>query len=95
MSVRLLPFDAAEYLDDDEAIAAYAEAVLEEEQTADLHRALDPVARALGFALMARMAGVTREALFEALRDQDSAADDLFRAVLVSASGLQDREAAE
>ncbi len=64
---RLLPFDAARYLTDDEAIAEYMTAVLETEDTDLLLLALGDIARARGMAQVAKDAGLGRESLYKAL----------------------------
>lgn len=61
-------FDAAEYLDDERAIAAYLTAILEENDPALLTAALGDVARARGMTEIAKASGLTREALYRALR---------------------------
>ena len=61
-------FDMAEHLDSDEAIAQYLSIVLEENDPAELVHALKTVARARGMTEVARASGVTREALYKALR---------------------------
>ena len=65
--VKLLPFDAARYLDDDEAIAEYMTAVLETNEPDLLLLALSDVARAKGMAQVAKDAGLGRESLYKAL----------------------------
>ena len=64
--VNLLPFDAARYLTDDEAITEYMTAVLETEDTDLLLLALGDVARAKGMAQVAKDAGLGRESLYKA-----------------------------
>ena len=64
---KLLAFDAARYLDNDEAIAEYMTAVLEENDTDLLILALADVARAKGMAQVAKDAGLGRESLYKAL----------------------------
>lgn len=64
---KLLPFDAARYLTDDEAIAEYMTAVLDTEDTDLLLLALSDVARAKGMAQVAKDAGLGRESLYKAL----------------------------
>ncbi|MHB1092619.1 addiction module antidote protein [Thiobacillus sp.] len=61
-------FDAAEYLDDEQAIAAYLTAMLEENDPALLAAALGDIARARGMTEIAKASGLTREALYRALR---------------------------
>jgi probable addiction module antidote protein len=65
---NLPEFDAARYLDSDEAIAEYLTAVIEQNDPALLAAALGDIARARGMAEIASAAGLTREALYKALR---------------------------
>lgn len=64
---KLVAFDAARYLDDDEAIAEYMTAVLEVNDPDLLLLALSDVARAKGMAQVAKDAGLGRESLYKAL----------------------------
>jgi probable addiction module antidote protein len=64
---KLIPFDAARYLTDDETIAEYIDAILEEDDLDLLLVALNDVARARGMAKVAKEAGVGRESLYKAL----------------------------
>ena len=64
---RLIPFDAARYLESDEAIAEYMSVVLESDDPDLLLQALSDVARARGMAQVARDAGLGRESLYKAL----------------------------
>ena len=66
----LQEFDAAEFLDSDEAVAAYLNDILQAQDAALLASALGDIARARGMADIARAAGLTREALYKALRPQ-------------------------
>ena len=69
ISVDDLPeFDAAPYLESDEAIAAYLTDILEANDSGLLAAALGEIARARGMTEMAKSAGITREALYKALR---------------------------
>jgi len=61
-------FDAAEHLDDEQAIAEYLTVVMEENDPALLAAALGDVARARGMNEIAKASGITREALYKALR---------------------------
>lgn len=63
-------FDMAEQLTDQKAIAAYLNVVLEENDPAALAEALGTIARARGMSEIAQSAGITREALYKALRAQ-------------------------
>jgi probable addiction module antidote protein len=64
---KLLPFDAARYLTDDEAVAEYVNAVLETGDTDLLLVALGDIARARGISQLAKDSGVGRESLYKAL----------------------------
>jgi probable addiction module antidote protein len=69
ISVRRLPeFDPAKYLDDEESIAVYLTGILEANDAALLASALGDIARARGMTEIAKAAGITREALYRALR---------------------------
>lgn len=61
------PWDIARYLDSDEAIAAYLDAVLEENDPPLLAAALGDVARAKGMTQIAQATGLGRESLYKAL----------------------------
>ncbi|KGS08718.1 addiction module antidote protein [Burkholderia sp. ABCPW 111] len=61
-------FDAAPYLDNEEAIAAYLTDILEANDAGLLASALGDIARARGMTEIAKAAGITREALYKALR---------------------------
>ena len=65
--LKLVAFDAARYLDGDEAIAEYMTAVLETNDSDLLLLALSDVARAKGMAQVAKDAGLGRESLYKAL----------------------------
>ena len=65
--MKLIEFDAARYLNDDEAIAEYMTAVLETNDADLLLLALSDVARAKGMAQVAKDAGLGRESLYKAL----------------------------
>jgi probable addiction module antidote protein len=69
IKVSELPdFDFAEHLDDDNAIAEYLTAVMEDNDPALLAAALGDIARARGMTEIAKAAGIAREALYKALR---------------------------
>ena len=61
-------FDAAEYLNSEEDIAAYLTTVIEENDPALLAAALGDIARARGMSQVAKDAGIAREALYKARR---------------------------
>ena len=64
---KLIPFDAARYLTDDDAIADYMSAVFEMGDPDLLLLALSDVARARGMAQVAKDSGLGRESLYKAL----------------------------
>lgn len=64
---KIVPFDAARYLDDNEAIAEYMTAVLESDDSDLLLAALGDVARAKGMGEVAKATGLGRESLYKAL----------------------------
>ena len=69
ISVADLPvFDMAEHLNTDEDIANYLTLVLQEDDPAELTHALGMIARARGMTEVAKISGLTREALYKALR---------------------------
>jgi probable addiction module antidote protein len=61
-------FDASQYLDSDEAIAAYLNDIIESGDAGLLASALGDVARARGMTQIANDTGLAREALYKALR---------------------------
>ncbi|MDO8963951.1 MAG: putative addiction module antidote protein [Coriobacteriia bacterium] len=61
------PWDITSYLDSDEAIAAYLDAALDEDDPALLAAALGDVARAKGMTFIARETGLGRESLYKTL----------------------------
>ena len=65
--LKLVAFDAARCLDDDNAIAEYMGVVLETDDQDLLLLALSDVARAKGMAQVAKDAGLGRESLYKAL----------------------------
>jgi probable addiction module antidote protein len=64
----LASFDAAPYLHSETAIAAFLTDILEANDPGLLASALGDIARARGMTEIARSAGITREALYKALR---------------------------
>jgi probable addiction module antidote protein len=61
-------FDFSEHLEDEQAIAEYLTAILEANDPALLAAALGDIARARGMSEIAKASGITREALYKALR---------------------------
>ena len=69
ISIADLPeFDMAEHLDSEQAIAEYLTVVLEENDPGALADALGSIAKARGMSEIAKGSGITREALYRALR---------------------------
>ncbi len=64
---RNAPFDAADYLDNEEVIAAYLSAALEDENPNVFLVAVADVAKARGMTQLARDTGLGRESLYKAL----------------------------
>jgi probable addiction module antidote protein len=64
---KFAPFDAAEYLDNEEVIAEYLAAALEDPDPEAFMMAVSNVARARGIAKIARDSGLGRESLYKAL----------------------------
>jgi probable addiction module antidote protein len=75
-------FDAADYLDSEEAITAYLNAILEENDDALLASALGDIAKARGMTQIAKDAGIGRESLYKALRSGASPRFDTISRVL-------------
>ena len=61
------PWDAAEYLETNEDMAAYLEAALDEGNPSVVAAALGDIARAKGMMQIARETGLGRESLYKAL----------------------------
>lgn len=66
-TTKTRPWDITESLDNDERIAAYLEAALEEGDAALVAAALGDIARARGMTEIARQTGLGRESLYKAL----------------------------
>ena len=67
MTIETTPFDAAEYLGSPEAQAVFFQDALETGDTGYIAHALGVIARAQGMSQVARVAGLSREALYESL----------------------------
>ena len=65
--VKVAPFDASEYLDDEEVIAEYLTAALEDRNPEVFLIAVSNVAKARGIAKVAQDSGLGRESLYKAL----------------------------
>ena len=69
---KFSPFDAADYLDDEETISEYITAALEDSNPDVFLTAVRDVARARGMAQLAKDAGLGRESLYKALSGEVS-----------------------
>lgn len=67
MTIKTLPYDAADFLTDEETIAAYLTESLESDDPKVIAKALGAVARARGMTQLSKDTGITREALYRAL----------------------------
>jgi probable addiction module antidote protein len=67
MKIKTAPFDAADYLVNDEIIAEYLTAALEDENPDIFLVAVKDVARARGMTQLAKDTGLGRESLYKAL----------------------------
>lgn len=74
MSTQHTRFDVAEYLVDDETIAAYLDACLEEGGVTLFQKAVGEVARARGMGEVASASGVTRASLYKSLTEEGNPA---------------------
>jgi probable addiction module antidote protein len=62
-------FNIADYLDDDEMIQEYLNAVLEDGDSKDILAALGHVAKAIGMSKIAEQTGLSRPSLYKALSE--------------------------
>ena len=67
MAIKATKWDVSEYLETEEDIAAYLNAVMEEGDLALLQAAIGDIAKARGMTSIAREAGVGRESLYKSL----------------------------
>jgi probable addiction module antidote protein len=70
MPIETTPWDPAERLTTPEAAFAYLEAAFEDGSPGIIAAALGDIARARGMAQVAREAGLSRDALYKALRPE-------------------------
>lgn len=86
---KLSRYDSADYLETEEDIAAYLDAVMKEgcDDPAFMIHALGVVARAQNFSQLARDTGISREGLYKALSDNGNPSFATI-AKMVSALGL-------
>ncbi len=67
MTTKTFNFDAAEFLENEEDMAAYLEAAFEDGDVPVIVQALGTIARARGMSEIARQTGLGRESLYKAL----------------------------
>ena len=81
---ELPDFDMAQHLNSEEDIAAYLSIVIEGGDTSELAHALGVAAKARGMSEVAKKAGITREALYKALRPNASPRFDTINKVCLA-----------
>lgn len=81
-------WDASEFLESEEDIAAYLNAALEDGDTAIIAAALGDIARAKGMTQLAKETGITRDGLYKALSPTGNPSFDTVQKV-VKAFGLK------
>jgi probable addiction module antidote protein len=65
MKTKVSKFDVSEYLDSEEAIAAYLSAVIEENDEELFLSAMGDIAKAVGMTKIAKESGLGRESLYK------------------------------
>ena len=88
MGLKTTAFDAADYLETSEAIAAYIDAALETGDAAFIAAALGDVARSEGMTKVAKSSGVARDSLYKSLKEGGNPTLSTFVGVL-SSLGLE------
>jgi probable addiction module antidote protein len=83
-NLDLAPFDASDYLDNEETIAEYLAAALENPDQDAFLIAVRDVAKARGIASVAARAGVGRESLYKTLRPGAKPRFDTVRRLLAA-----------
>lgn len=81
-------WDASEYLETEEDMAAYLNAALEDGDTAVIAAALGDIARAKGMTQLSKETGITRDGLYKALSPAGNPSFDTVQKV-VRAFGLK------
>ncbi|MCI5191902.1 MAG: putative addiction module antidote protein [Candidatus Electrothrix sp. AU1_5] len=87
-NLELAPFDASDYLDNEETIAEYLAAALENSDPDAFLAAVRDVAKARGITQIAEQAGLGRESLYKTLRPGAQPRFDTVRR-LVAALGVR------
>ena len=87
-TIKMRPFDMANYLTSEEDVAEYLRQVLEDGAPAELGAALGDIARARGMTQLARDTGLSRESLYKSLSGERAPnSDTLFK--VIKALGFQ------
>lgn len=80
--IKTRPFDAANYLNDEEDISAYLQVVMEDGDPELLAAALGDIARTRGMTQLAKDTGLSRESLYKSLSGERApSSDTLFKVV--------------
>jgi probable addiction module antidote protein len=82
MPVKVTDWDTAEILTTPSRVASYLEAVFEDGEANEIKHALGVVARAKGMTKIAKATGLTREALYKALKADGDPKFSTFLAVM-------------
>lgn len=78
--IKTRPFDMANYLQDEDEVTAYLQAVMEDGDPALLAAALGDIARARGMTQLAKDTGLSRESLYKSLSGERApSSDTLFK----------------
>ncbi len=86
--IETTAFDAADFLNSAEDIAAYIDSYLEDGTPEELRGALNDIARSQGIADLSRRAGISRAGIYKALGDGGNPSFETIRAIL-GAMGLR------
>lgn len=70
MGIKISNFQFSEYLDDEESVAAYLSAIMEEDSPKLLLSAISDIAKEWGMSKIASDAGLGRESLYKALNPE-------------------------
>ncbi len=84
MGLKTTVFDPAEYLATEEAVIAYLDAAMEDNDPAHIARALGDVARSEGMTEIAKRSGLGRQALYKALSDEGNPTLETVTAIINS-----------
>lgn len=84
MAIETSPFDIADELHDDEALAIYLDEALAAGDPAYFAHALGKVAKARGMSRIAREAGLSRGSLYSALSEEGNPTIDTLMRVMKS-----------